>query len=465
VAPIDRQSDFEGCPLADRLTPALLVSILIGHALFGLLLDKVPLLSSVHCIGILLFGVGAAFFSKKIAPIAWLMAYIVGAEVLWRMTDSQMPYESAKYAVAVISAVTLIRIKNYAIPNTAVVYFLLLLPALIMSYGTLSREALRAGISFNFSGPLSLFAAVCFFANITLNSGEWKVLLLAVVAPMMGITTIAAHGTFLNPDIQFTTESVHKASGGFGPNQVSSVLGLGALLAAHYAMNSQNRRKQAVLICAALFFMMQATLTFSRGGVIAAVLALAPAVFFKLGQSRGRGRLLIWVAILAAFCGLVVYPLLDDYTGGALTVRYSIKDLNGREQLMAADLVIWESSPIFGVGVGGSAHAHMALYGQPAATHNEFTRLLAEHGLFGVGAILAMAMMAVSAFIQAPTAQEKSYVSSFILWSILFSGANSMRVAAAGFIFGLAFVRLKQLYRRPEPIIDSPQDASWPAQV
>jgi len=372
-----------------------------------------------------------------------------------------LPYESAKYAIALISAITLIRIKKYTIPKLAVVYFILLLPALLVSYSTLSQEALRAGISFNFSGPLSLFAAVCFFANITLNSEEWKILLLAVVAPMMGITTIAAHGTFLNPNIQFTTESVHAASGGFGPNQVSSVLGLGALLAVHYALSSQNRRKQTVLICVALYFIMQAALTFSRGGVIAAVLALAPVVFFKMRQSRERGRVLIWVGILAGFCGLVLYPLLDEYTGGALTTRYSIKDLNGREQLMAADLIIWESHPVFGVGVGGSAHAHMALYGQPAATHNEFTRLLAEHGLFGLGAIVAIALMALNVVIRAPTMLEKSYSSSFILWSILFSGANSMRIAAAGFLFGLAFVRLKDLYRRPERITISHQDTPW----
>jgi len=393
------------------------------------------------------------------------MAYIVGAEVLWRMNESVLPYESSKYAVALISVITLVRIRKYTIPKTAAIYFLLLLPALFVSYGTLSGEALRAGISFNFSGPLSLFAAVCFFANITLLPEEWKVLLLAALAPMMGITTIAARGTFLNPDIQFATESVHDASGGFGPNQVSAVLGVGALLAIHYVLNSQNRRKQWVLILVALFFIMQAALTFSRGGLVAAVLALAPVVFFKMRESRERGRLLIWGAILLAFCGLVLYPLLDGYTAGALTARYSIKDLNGREDLMAADVVIWGHNPVFGVGVGGSAFAHMALYGQPAATHNEFTRLLAEHGLFGLAAILVIALMAAGVVMKAPTLQEKSYASSFLLWSILFSGANSMRIAAAGFIFGLAFVRLKQLYRRPEPIIDSPQDASWPAQV
>jgi len=213
-------------------------------------------------------------------------------------------------------------------------------------------------------------------------------------------------------------------------------------LAVHYILNSRDRRHKLILFAITGLFIMQAALTFSRGGLIGAVLALAPAVFFKMRQANERGRSFVWIAVLAAFCGLVLYPLLDDFTEGALTARYTIQDLNGREGLMRADLIIWEHNSVFGVGVGGSTAAHRVLYGKRQPAHNEFTRLLAEHGLFGLAAILLIAVMAVSAVMKAPTIQERAYASSFILWSVLFCGANSMRVAAAGFMFGLAFVRL-----------------------
>jgi len=459
----DQLSALGGSSLAGRLTPHLLALILIGHALLGLVMHRLSALANVHCGGTVLLGIGAAVFSKKIAPVAWIMGYIVGAEVLWRMSNSTLPYEISKYTITLMSIIALVRLKHYVIPKIAVSYFLLLLPALAVSYGTLSGEALRAGISFNLSGPVSLFATVCFFANVTLFPEEWKLLPLAIITPLAGITMIAAHGTFSNPDIQFGTESMHDASGGFGPNQVSAMLGLGALLAVHYVLNSKDRRKQLIVLCVAAFFIMQAVLTFSRGGVVAAAMALAPAVFFKMRQSRERGRLVVWVAILVGFCGLVLYPLLDEYTAGALTARYTLQDLSGREELMHADFIIWEQNRIFGVGVGGSAFAHLALYGRAAATHNEFTRLLAEHGMFGLAAILLIAAMAVSAVLRTTTVQEKSYASSFVLWSILFSGASSMRIAAAGFMFGIAFVRLKHLYRRPERTTTPRRDELWAA--
>lgn len=438
-------ADEENDPVSRWLTGWRLGLLFLCHSILGLALRSVPAGASVYSTVVLITAVSLALFSRRIAWIVWAMGYIAGADVLWRMCESALPYESAKYGICILTIITLVRMHRYALPRLAICYLVLLLPGLMVAYNSLSGEGLRAGLSFNFSGPLSLCFAICFFANISLTREEWKIALLAVISPIMGIITIAAHGVFTNPDIQFATESVHDASGGFGPNQVSAILGLGALLAVHYVMNSKNIFKQIVLLGVAVVFIMQAAFTFSRGGVIAAFLALLPAVFFRIRTAGNRAGPVAWVLVLLAICGFVIYPFVDNYTGGALTARYSVKDLNGREELMMADYHIWATSPVFGVGVGGSPYAHYALYGRPIATHNEFTRLLAEHGILGVAASALVLLMAVLVFLRAPTLEEKAYVSSFALWSVLFSGSNGMRIAAAGFIFGLSFVRLKQL--------------------
>lgn len=444
--------------LARWLTVRRLAVLLICHSILGLVLRNVPGLGTAYAAAVLGTAVCIALFAKRAAWIVWAMGYITGADVLWRMCETAMPYEGAKYGICVLAVISLARMRRYWLSQIAIAYLVLMLPAIAISYNTLSVEGFRAGISFNFSGPLSLCSAVCFFTNVSLTVQEWKIALLSVIAPIMAIITIAAHGVFTNPHIHFATESVHGASGGFGPNQVSAVLGLGALLAVHYVMSSENLGQRIVVLTVATVFLMQAAFTFSRGGVIAAFLALLPAVYYRIRSSRKRAGPIISILALLAVCAFVIYPFVDNYTGGALTARYSVKDLNGREELMMADYRIWETNPVFGVGIGGSPRAHYELFGVPIATHNEFTRLLAEHGIFGVAAGGLVILMAALAFLRAPTAEERAYVSSFLLWSILFSGSNGMRIAAAGFIFGLAFVRLK----RSRQILPGPGQPSLP---
>ena len=69
-----------------------------------------------------------------------------------------------------------------------------------------------------------------------------------------------------------------------------------------------------------------------------------------------------------------------------IPVLKNLKTINtittGRYNIMISDLKLWEKNFIFGTGVGGSK----ILRGNETngiASHNEFSRLLAEHGLFG----------------------------------------------------------------------------------
>jgi uncharacterized membrane protein YGL010W len=85
-----------------------------------------------------------------------------------------------------------------------------------------------------------------------------------------------------------------------------------------------------------------------------------------------------------------------------------------------------------------------------ASSHTEFSRLLAEHGLFGLGALLLLALMTAQRFRQAQTPVSRAMVLSMMGWSLLFMAHSAMRLAAPAFLFGLAFVN--PLFRRPPPV-------------
>ena len=79
------------------------VSLLfILHGLLGVLIARYPIISPVHCLGTIALGffVGLSKQNKNF-PI-YVSAYIVGSEVLWRMSGRPVFYEIAKYAVAAI---------------------------------------------------------------------------------------------------------------------------------------------------------------------------------------------------------------------------------------------------------------------------------------------------------------------------------------------------------------------------
>ena len=98
------------------------------------------------------------------------------------------------------------------------------------------------------------------------------------------------------------------------------------------------------------------------------------------------------------------YFIINIFSDGNINYRYlgetettlsgeKIKTLNtittGRYEIMGGDLELWKENFIFGTGVGSSKMIrNNGVY--KSASHNEFTRLLAEHGIFGFLFILAL---------------------------------------------------------------------------
>jgi hypothetical protein len=110
---------------------------------------------------------------------------------------------------------------------------------------------------------------------------------------------------------------------------------------------------------------------------------------------------------------------------------------------MQADLQIAMENPALGVGVGQGTVKRAEEFGLERVAHTEFTRLLAEHGIFGVGALCLLLLMGVQAIWRARTVRAKALVASMLCFSFLFMVGSGMRLVLPALTFGLASVFLR----------------------
>src|SRR2546426_7691574 len=129
--------------------------------------------------------------------------------------------------------------------------------------------------------------AVWFFSNLTLSKAQLQRVLLALMGPVAGVAGVAMFGTLTTAYIEFTGQSNVQTSGGFGPNQVAAILGLGAFLAFFCLLHDKTSPGlKAVLIASVIVFATESAMTFSRGGIYAAVLAAMLAGLFLIREKR-----------------------------------------------------------------------------------------------------------------------------------------------------------------------------------
>jgi hypothetical protein len=387
-------------------------------------------------VGYLVFVIGLTWALAGHRPqrVARLGAYIVGYEVLARMTRADLPWEFGKYAVSIVFAVSMLRARSRPTVGP-LLYFSLLLPSTIVTFDTLPFEPARQAISYNLSGHFAVMMCAWFFSNVRMDNGELKKLLLALILPITGVSTIVLTSTLTNPDIRFEDESNFATSGGYGPNQVSAVLGLGAVACFLYLLaGSEKLWLRIAAFSAMVGFTAQSALTFSRGGLVVALGSIAVAGLFALRDRRSRFRFLMVVLLGAAVGEFVLFPVLDRFTGGAIVERFENVGTTGRDVLIMEELSLFRESPVFGVGPGvASIHRRLV-------SHTEFSRVLAEHGLLGFASLAILTTMCFFNIKRAPSHESKAVTASLCTWTFLFTLTSAMRLAAPAFALGVTFV-------------------------
>ncbi len=333
-------------------------------------------IATFHALATVGIGVLCALFAKRAQTVSYVAAYIMGCEILWRAGNASVFWEIGKYATVLILFLAILRFRGLPpIDKRLLLYFAFLLPSTLLLQ-TFDRQA----IAFNLSGPLSLAVATIYFSRISVQRSQLKGILLSAIAPIAGLGFDAARQLANASSVAFTDASSAAASAGFGPNQVSSLLGLGALLAFIYVfVEDRGGAIRIVMVAVGLWFLAQSALTFSRGGLWTAGLALIAGGFYLLRSRRQRATFLVSFTIIAAVGYFLVLPFLSDFTGGLIVQRFSDTSLTGRDLIIRTDWLAFVEHPLLGVGPGQSMAYHSILFRYSNA-HTEYSRLVAEHG-------------------------------------------------------------------------------------
>ncbi len=426
------------------------LAFMAAHVPLAVLLDNYsPLLPTAHAVATFGFGIWMALRGRTDRVILAL-GYLTGAEVLWRMSSAQVNWEFGKYAAAAIMVLALLRSHRLRAPIWPLAYFTLLLPSTALTLTAEPWTTARDQISFNLSGPFALAVAAWFFSQVPMSAKDLRNLVLAIMAPGVGIATLAATGAFYG-NATFSDGSNLIASGGFGPNQVSGALGLATLLSLFIMLDGRAPRLLRLAMGAATVGLAaQTALTFSRGGLYMAAGGAAVAACFALHDPRLRFRLLPLAVVFFAIGNYFVVPYLDALTEGQMAVRFQDTQLTGRDRMIRADIELWKDNPLMGVGPGegrlqrgtffvNDGGTISAVQTRAVAAHTEFSRLLSEHGAFGLIALVLLVMAALMNVHRAPDSKTRALLAGLICWSALYMFSNAMRSLAPSFVFAIGF--------------------------
>lgn len=440
-----------------KLTYTALILIHIG---IGLLVYLLPFLSKIFSLVIL--GAGLFYVVKtknKGNEVLYVSAYLVGSEVFLRMTHGNPFHELTKYSVIffMILGMFYSGISKGAAPFW--VYLIFLLPGVFVATETLNFGTdIRKAIMFNLSGPLCLgFAAIyCHRRRFTVD--ELNNLLLTIALPIVATLTYIFLYTPSIKDVVTDTQSNHETSGGFGPNQVSTILGLGIFIFfTRIVLQSKSKWLLFLngLLC--VFMTFRGIVTFSRGGVMTSgiMIVLFLMILFLFTNSKSRFRILQTVFVgLFLLVGVWLYS--SSQTSGLIERRYANEgvhgnkkesQLSGREDLISSELGMFLNNPIFGIGVGKNKEFREETTGIQAASHNEITRMLAEHGSFGLVGFLILLLVPFILYIDN---KMHIYMLSFYFFWLLTLNHAAMRTAAPAFIYALTLLKI---YALEKPVV------------
>lgn len=439
--------------------------LLLLHALIALVVFVVPFLSKGIALLIPLVGFYIIYRNKNTNnEVILVAAYLVGIEVFLRMTNGNFNNEFVKLNVIVFMFVGMIY-SNFSKNAFIYWFFLILLIPGILITSTLIDYSLdvKKSLVFNLSGPLCLAISAIYMFKRKILFSDLQNLLVIMGLPIITTVVYLFLYTPSIKDVVTDTQSNFETSGGFGPNQVSTILGLGMFIFFTQLVLFSKSKKEVLLNgFLFLFVSYRAVITFSRGGVITAVIMIICLLILLYYFSNTKGRTKFsFVFILTILMTLGIWSYSSLQTGGLIDKRYANEDaigrtkkdrLGGRERIMDTDIKLFLNNPVLGIGAGMGKQMRKESFGLEAASHNEITRMLSEHGLFGVFALLILLMTPFVLYIN--NRQHLYFFSFYVFWLLTINHA-AMRIAAPAFVYALTLLSVQvKLPEKAENSVD-----------
>ena len=430
----------------------LYLNLILFHVGIGFLVYIFPFISKIY--GFAIFIIGFYYVIKKQnknneALIA--AAYVVGSEVFLRMTDGNPLYEVTKYGVIVF---ILIGMYFNGFSKGALPYWfflLLLVPSVVISTFVLSTDTnIRKTIAFNISGPVCLGISSLYTYRRKISLDQMNSIILSMGLP---IITCVVYLIFFTPNIQdvvTSTESNFETSGGFGPNQVATVLGLGMFVFfSRIILVSKTKFSLILNFSIMIVIAYRGIITFSRGGMVTGMLMIILLLLFLYYKSNGNGRIkLNFVLVLIIASLSVVWLYTSVQTSGLINKRYANQDaagrakdsqFTGREDVARSEIDMFLDNPILGVGVGKGAEVRMEDTGNKILSHDEITRMLAEHGSLGVLGLMILFFTPLVLYLDN---KFNMYLLCFLAFWFFTINHAAMRIAAPAFVYSLSLLHI-----------------------
>ncbi len=429
------------------------ILLILLHVVIAVLIFLIRPLSVVYAIAIPAFGLYYVMKTQnKNNEVLYVAAYIVGSEVLLRMTGGNLLYESSKYGVMIFLALGMYYsgFSKNAVPYW--IYLLFLLPGVVIATETLNMQTdVRKAIAFNISGPACLGIASLYCYNRKILLSHLNGILLATALPILSTT---AYLILYTPDLKEVlvgTGSNYATSGGFGPNQVATLMGIGMFVFFSRLLLESNTK---LLFFINLFILFNITyrglVTFSRGGMITGFIMMIVLILYIFIKSKSQGKYNIYrllIFMLSAF--FVTWLYTSNQTGGLIDKRYANQDaagrvkesqLSGREEIWDGEIDDFLENPVFGIGVAKALEIRQEKSGgNIIASHSEISRTLAEHGMMGIIALLIVLFTPFFLFIDN---QQHIYMFCFVLFWLLTINHAAMRLAAPAFVYSLSILKV-----------------------
>ncbi len=427
---------------------------LIGfHVIIGVLIFMMPFLSKIYGYGIYIFWLWYIIKSQnKNDEVLIAAAYIVGSEVFLRMTGGNPLYEITKYGVILFLFVGMYfsGFSKGALPYW--IFLILLVPGVIISTFVLDFDTnIRKAIAFNISGPVCLAIASLYTFRKKIALAQMNTILLSLGLP---IIACMVYLTLFTPNVREVitgTDSNFTTSGGYGPNQVATILGLGMFIFfSRIVLESKSTFQVILNLFIAVNITYRGMITFSRGGMITGFLMILLLLLFLYIKSNGNGKVkLNYIFAMIGLAMLCIWAYTSFQTGGLINKRYANQDaagrvkesrFTGREEVAASEIDMFLKNPIFGVGVGKGAEVRKEETGIEVLSHDEITRMLAEHGSLGILGLMILFFTPLFLYFEN---KFNMFLLCFVCFWFLTVNHAAMRTAAPAFVYSLSLLNVQ----------------------
>jgi O-Antigen ligase len=392
-----------------------------------------------------------------------LMVYLVGIEQLNRSLSAWplVPYEVGKYGTLILLLIGFFY-RSKVKGNSGAGVLMLFLS--FSGFVAIGLDITFKQISFNYFGSLNLALCMIYFNKQKMTYIEFRQLLKILIFPIISFTSLIILKQEQIENVRYGLAANFETSGGSATNQVATTLGFAFAVLGLVFLTGQQLFKIKFLDAILTFtFLFRGLLTFSRGGIMTALLALIFVLLMPKTKNLWANRQIIFrkidprYFIFGAVFMVVTFLMVNALTGNFLLLRYqgynentirtNKRDINNissdRLIIAESDIAIFANNPFFGVGIG-QARLWRRTYGYitDALPHIEVTRMVAEHGIFGFFMALIFMFYPFYRISKEQSNYNRAVMVVFFSIAVISTFHVAMRTIITPILYGIACLNL-----------------------